>query len=133
MSTRGQTFAGIGDLKTTTLGSMMFPVAIELVGGDDVTERALEGELESTELKEGNSHLLLSLHAQALMGLVKDMEAGTIYAKHSKRYVKCYQDKRTELRCICISDFDETPIKRHIDAGLTIEKDVPMKAEVDET
>ena len=99
MSTREKTFVGIGDVKTTTLGSRVFPVAIELVGDEGMTERALEGELESTELAQGKSHLLLSLHAQAMMGLVKDMEAGTIYAKHSKkiRKVLCRQKNRTKV------------------------------------
>ena len=53
--------------------------------------------------------------------------------KRQQRYASSYTDKSTGLRCICISNFDETPIKRHIDAGLTIEKDVAMKAEVDDT
>ena len=87
---RERSFEGIGEGRCTTIGSRLIPIAIELSGGDV----ALDGEMESTELREGKSGLLLSLQAQALMGLVKDMETGSIWLKHQERYARPYVDAK---------------------------------------
>ena len=50
--------------------------------------------------------MLLSLHAQATLGFVKDPAVGTCYLKHYDDYCQLYEVRGSWRRAICISDFE---------------------------
>ena len=52
-------------------------------------------------------YMLLSLHAQATLGFVKDVAAGTVYLKRQDAYVQLYAVEGCDLRAVCISDFPD--------------------------
>ena len=51
-------------------------------------------------------YMSLSLHAQCKLGLVTDIEAGTVFLKHQNAYVPMYAVYGSHLRAVCISDFE---------------------------
>ena len=63
---------------------------------------------------EGDTPLLISLHAQSTLGFIKDVQAGTCEMRHvtgrgpkdfEKIPIKLYNLKGSGLRAICISEF----------------------------
>ena len=69
--TKGKTFSGLGAGGTSTEGSRTLPFSLNFMDSQ-------YGVLESHQLSSGKSPLLLSLHAQAHLGLVKDLKHGAI-------------------------------------------------------
>ena len=65
-----KSFAGLGSGSTKTEGVRSIPFSLLLPDGN------MHGELDSYQLSTGNSPLLLSLHAQTKLGLVKDLAKG---------------------------------------------------------
>ena len=49
--------------------------------------------------------MLLSIKAQATLGLVKDTRAGTCFLKDYGQYAPLYEVVGSDLRCVCISDW----------------------------
>ena len=72
--TKGKTFSGLGTGGTSTEGSRTLPFSLNFV---DSHCTPVHGVLETHQLSSGKSPLLLSLHAQAHLGLVKDLKNGT--------------------------------------------------------
>ena len=67
-------------------------------------DEVLSGTLESHELNSGKTPLLISLCAQATLGLVKDMGAGTVSIKgHGE--LRIHRCSRTGLMMINLSEF----------------------------
>ena len=66
-------FAGLGEKGTSTEGSRTLPFSLHFETG-----KPLHGVLESHQLSKGRSPLLLSLHAQTHLGLVKDLKNGVV-------------------------------------------------------
>ena len=77
-----KSFAGLGSGNTKTEGVRSIPFSLLLPDGN------MNGELDSHQLSTGNSPLLLSLHAQTKLGLVKDLEQGIITIKKQTLNVK---------------------------------------------
>jgi len=73
--TKGKTFSGLGTGGTSTEGSRTLPFSLNFV---DSHCTPVHGILETHQLSSGTSPLLLSLHAQAHLGLVKDLKNGTV-------------------------------------------------------
>ena len=73
--TKGKTFSGLGAGGTSTKGSRTLPFSLHF---QNCQCTPVHGVLESHQLSTGKSPLLLSLHAQAHLGLVKDLKNGTI-------------------------------------------------------
>ena len=48
---------------------------------------------------------MLSIKAQATLGLVKDTRAGTCFLKDYGQYAPLYEVVGSDLRCVCISDW----------------------------
>ena len=92
-------YTGIGN--RTSRGRRCIPFGLKTEGG-----KFVEGDLKSNELADGDNALLLSLAAQATLGLVKDVETGRCFMKKHNDYVTMYAVKGSGLRCICISKFD---------------------------
>ena len=67
-----KSFAGLGSGNTKTEGVRSIPFSLLLPDGN------MNGELDSYQLSTGNSPLLLSLHAQTKLGLVKDLAKGVV-------------------------------------------------------
>ena len=63
-----ENFAGLGEKGTSTEGSRTLPFSLHFETG-----KPLHGVLETHQLSKGRSPLLLSLHAQTHLGLVKDV------------------------------------------------------------
>ena len=72
-----------------------------------------QGSIRSHEM-EGDTPLLISLHAQSTLGFIKDVSAGTCEMRHvtgrgpddfERIPIKLYNLKGSGLRAICISDF----------------------------
>ena len=58
----------------------------------------------SNELSIGTERImLLSIKAQATLGLVKDTRAGTCFLKDYGQFAPLYEV--ADLRCVCISDW----------------------------
>eukprot|EP00435_Cladocopium_sp_Y103_P068333 s119_g31.t1 len=96
-STEGKKFAGLGGgSKTEGLRSM--PFAFSFVDND----KKLNGVLESHQLKEGTTPLLLSLHAQSALGLIKDMRTGKISIDNHE--IPTYRCNRTGLVMVNLTD-----------------------------
>ena len=72
-----KSYEGFGEQKS--LGKRAIPIGIELLNPDTV--RLLEGSIDSNELGSDGHHMLLSLKAQATLGLVKDVADSTCFAK----------------------------------------------------
>ena len=73
--TKGKTFSGLGTGGTSTEGSRTLPFSLNFM---DSKCTPIHGVLETHQLSSGTSPLLLSLHAQAHLGLVKDLKNGTV-------------------------------------------------------
>ena len=72
-----KSFAGLGSGNTKTEGVRSIPFSLLLPDGN------MNGELDSYQLSTGNSPLLLSLHAQTKLGLVKDLAKGVVSIQRS--------------------------------------------------
>ena len=95
-TTTSKNFAGLGEKGTTTEGSRTLPFSLHFDEGDPV-----HGVLESHQLSKGRSPLLLSLHAQAHLGLVKDLKNGII-SINGKR-LKVFRCIHTGLMMLAIT------------------------------
>ena len=96
-----RSYDGIGTC--TTLGRRSIPFSLKL--GKSGT--AVKAELMSNKLSKGAERLwLLSLKAQATLGICKDVRDGSCYMKDYKESVQLVEVKGSELRAICISDSD---------------------------
>ena len=73
--TKGKTFSGLGTGGTSTEGSRTLPFSLNFMDGQCTPAH---GVLETHQLSTGKSPLLLSLHAQAHLGLVKNLKNGTV-------------------------------------------------------
>ena len=94
-----KTYKGIGAAKCP--GSRTVPWCLSTKKGNTI-----EGEIKSNELEKNDEvYMLLSLRAQASLGFVKDVEAGTCYLKGYKDHCQLYQVAGSGLRAVCISDF----------------------------
>ena len=49
--------------------------------------------------------MLLSIKAQATLGLVKDTRAGTCFLKDYGQFAHLYEVVGSDLSCVCISDW----------------------------
>ena len=69
----------------------------------------IEGAIMSHEIENPSNdlYMLLSLHAQATLGVVKHVAAGTVYLKRQDAYVQLYAVEGCDLRAVCISDFPD--------------------------
>ena len=66
----------------------------------------------SHELEDGDSLMLLSLHAQATLGLLKDVELGTCYMRREEVWLQLYEIVGSNLRAIVVWNMDwERPIQ----------------------
>ena len=77
-----KSFAGLGSGNTKTEGVRSIPFSLLLPDGN------MNGELDSYQLSTGNSPLLLSLHAQTKLGLVKDLAKGVVSIKDQPLNIK---------------------------------------------
>ena len=77
-----KSFAGLGNGNTKTEGVRSIPFSLLLPDGN------MNGELDSYQLSTGNSPLLLSLHAQTKLGLVKDLAKGVVSIKDQPLNIK---------------------------------------------
>ena len=112
-------YEGLG--ANRTLGRREVPFSLKLLAAGDL----VTGGLKSNELTKGRTPLLLSLAAQATLGLQKDVRAGSCYLKDYDDYVQLYEVKGSGLRAICISEVVATvaakeeatsgPIKRELE------------------
>ena len=92
-----KSFAGLGAKGNQTEGLRRIPFALMLGNGEPVN-----GVIESHQLTQGETPLLLSLHAQAHLGLVKDMRRGT--CSIGGQEVPIYRCSKTGLLMLCISE-----------------------------
>ena len=91
-------FTGLAS-NAVTLGMRRMPFAMCLTN-----DEVISGTLESHELNSGKTPLLISLYAQATLGLVKDMGAGTVSIKgHGE--LRTHRCSRTGLMMINLSEF----------------------------
>ena len=74
-SKEGKVFSGLGSQGNKTQGCRVLPFSLNMQ--DD--QNPIRGILEPHQLQEGRSPMLLSLHAQSHLGLVKDLAKGTIH------------------------------------------------------
>ena len=66
----------------------------------------MQGALKSNELDNvDHMPLVMSLASQMTFGLVKCMRSGRAYLPDCGSELKLYQDRKTGLRAVCISDF----------------------------
>jgi hypothetical protein len=91
-------FTGIGSGKTRGKRTLPFCLRLEESGG------IVEGSLASHELGTGDGPLLLSLAAQATLGLVKNVRKGTCFVEDVGEHVMLYEVAGSGLRAICIND-----------------------------
>ena len=92
-------YTGIGGCRAT--GRRSIPFGLALPDGSSV--RAV---LMSNELSIGTERImLLSIKAQATLGLVKDTRAGTCFLKDYGQFAPLYEVVGSDLRCVCISDW----------------------------
>ena len=101
-----KSFAGLGSGNTKTEGVRSIPFSLLLPDGN------MNGELGSHQLSTGNSPLLLSLHAQTKLGLVKDLEHGIITIKKQPLSVKrCAKSGLLVLNLTeGLKDLTQTPV-----------------------
>ena len=93
-------FKGLGGAKTT--GRRKCPWGMELQDGTFA-----QGTISSNELNRDDNYMLLSLHAQGTLGLVKDTDpsSNTCFVKAYDAFVQLFEVKGSGLRAICISNF----------------------------
>ena len=75
-SQESKTFTGLGSNASTT-GCRILPFALKLENTEIIS-----GILESHEVKQGKTPLLLSLYSQLALGLIKDLANQRVYFKH---------------------------------------------------
>ena len=71
----------------------------------------------------------LSIKAQATLGLVKDTRAGTCFLKDYGQYAPLYEVIGSDLRCVCISDWQEDRPDAVLLLGLGEEGSLVMETE----
>ena len=76
-SQESKSFTGLG-VNATTAGCRVLPFALKL----ENTE-VISGILESHQVKQGKTPLLLSLYSQLALGLIKDLANQRVYFKHA--------------------------------------------------
>lgn len=87
-----KTFTGLGSNASTT-GCRILPFALKL----ENTE-VISGILESHEVKQGKTPLLLSLYSQLALGLIKDLANQRVYFKHATHGTIVYQSTSVQLQ-----------------------------------
>ena len=95
-TTTSKNFAGLGENGTTTEGSRTLPFSLHFETGKPV-----HGVLESHQLSKGRSPLLLSLHAQTHLGLVKDLKNGIVSIDGN--HLKVYRCVHTGLMMLAVT------------------------------
>ena len=95
-TTTSKNFAGLGENGTTTEGSRALPFSLHFETGKPV-----HGVLESHQLSKGRSPLLLSLHAQTHLGLVKDLKNGIVSIDGN--HLKVYRCVHTGLMMLAVT------------------------------
>ena len=92
-------YTGIGGCRAT--GRRSIPFGLALPDGSSV-----RAELKSNELSIGTERImLLSINAQATLGLVKDTRAGTCFLKDYGQYAPLYEVMGSDLRCVCMFEW----------------------------
>ena len=91
-------YNGLG--KQDSKGRRKCPFGVLLRNG-----KHAEGTVMSNELAKDDHFMLLSLQAQATLGLVKDVADGTCFMKSYNSSIPLYEVKGSGLRAICISEF----------------------------
>ena len=123
--TNQRSYSGIGNKKSLGTRTVPWGMLYEHPTQDGII--SAQGTIVSHEM-EGTTPLLISLHAQGTLGLVKDVQSGTCQMKHrtgtgEKDYelvtIKLYNIKGSGLRAICISDFPTWNDLAAIEAGVT--------------
>ena len=99
-STSNPSFVGIGD-KTKTLGMRAMPFG--LLAHD---KHVVKGNLESYEISNGSTPMLLSLYAQCTLGMIKDLEHGKVSVKvgETRREIPLYKCRKTGLLLINLTE-----------------------------
>ena len=93
-------YIGIGHMKCTA--KVDFPMSIAMYP----SELHIGGTLVSNEMESGDHSLLLSLPAQAKLGLIKDMRIGKgTLREYPDQELKLARVRSTGLLALCISDF----------------------------
>ena len=114
----GTSYKGLGMIKSK--GKRAIPWGIELLKKSTLImtpgschKGFIQGTILSHEIENPSNdlYMLLSLHAQASLGFVKDVAAGTVYLKHQDAYVQLYAVEGCDLRAVCISDFPDVMTK----------------------
>ena len=95
-TTTPKNFAGLGENGTSTEGSRTLPFSLHFETGKPV-----HGVLESHQLSKGRSPLLLSLHAQTRLGLVKDLKNGIVSIDGN--HLKVYRCVHTGLMMLAVT------------------------------
>ena len=93
---RAKTFSGLGETGTSTEGSRVLPFSLNFADNT-----AVHGVLESHQLAIGKTPLLLSLHAQAHLGLVKDLKRGIVTI--DSKVLPIFRCKQTGLLMIKVT------------------------------
>ena len=97
-SKEGKVFSGLGSQGNKTQGCRVLPIS-SLNMQDD--QNPIRGILESHQLQEGRSPMLLSLHAQSHLGLVKDLAKGAIHIEG--RRLPIFRCSKTGLLMISLT------------------------------
>ena len=95
-TTTPKNFAGLGEKGTSTEGSRTLPFSLHFETG-----KSVHGVLESHQLSKGRSPLLLSLHAQTHLGLVKDLNNGVV--SMDGKHLKVYRCVHTGLMMLAVT------------------------------
>ena len=96
-SKEGKVFSRLGSQGDKTQGCRVLPFSLNTQ--DD--QNLIRGILESHQLQEGRSPMLLSLHAQSHLGLVKDLAKGTIHIEG--RQLPIFRCSKTGLSMISLT------------------------------
>ena len=96
-SKEGKVFSRLGSQGDKTQGCRVLPFSLNTQ--DD--QNLIRGILESHQLQEGRSPMLLSLHAQSHLGLVKDLAKGTIHIEG--RQLPIFRCSKTGLLMISLT------------------------------
>ena len=104
-----RTFKGLGDAKTLGkrpcyIGIEGYSMLEELSSDDFSPDILMDAMVHSHELSEGDNLMLLSLAAQATMGVVKDVESGTCCMKGEDVWMQLYTVAGSSLRAIVLFD-----------------------------
>ena len=103
--TKGKTFCGLWTGRTSTEGSRTLPFSMSFM---DSHCTPVHGALETHQLSTGKSPLLLPLHAQAHLGLVKDLKKGTVSIDDNQLPV--FRCSRTGLMMLAITPHQLDPM-----------------------